>query len=154
MRNRFLFLTGLSLLLCTGFTQSFAQDASRRVPWTPDQVVEPAELAARINTDTALLILNTGPVDDIRNAVNIGAVQEKKNLRKMKQMLRKVPRDKEIVFYCGCCAMATCPNILPAYNLLREMGFTNFKILDIKETLAEDWMSKGYPMAAQTGGGQ
>lgn len=126
---------------------SFSQDSASVFPWTPDQVMEPAGLAAKIKNGDAVLILNTGPVDDIRGAVNIGPVEEKKNLRKLKRYLRDIPKDQEIVFYCGCCAMAGCPNIKPAYYLLKKEGFTRFKILDIKETLAEDWISKGYPMA-------
>lgn len=141
----------LGLLLCFfifGLQNSFAQDSQNR-PWTKDQVVEPAQLAAEITADSAgnILILNTGPVDDIKGAVNIGAVEYKKNVRKLKKYLRNVPKDKAIVFYCGCCKMETCPNIVPAFELLKKEGFTNFKILNIEENLSEDWVSKGYPMA-------
>jgi len=78
----------LGLLLCFfifGLQNSFAQGSQNR-PWTKDQVVEPAQLAAEIRADSAgnILILNTGPVDDIKGAVNIGAVEYKKNVRKLK----------------------------------------------------------------------
>lgn len=125
----------------------FGQNSGRSFPWTADQVMEPADLVAKIKSGDSILILNTGPVDDIRGAVNIGPVEEKRNVRKLKAYLRNVPKDTPIVFYCGCCAMATCPNIKPAFYLLKKQGFTHFKILDIKETLATDWISKGYPMA-------
>jgi hypothetical protein len=125
----------------------FGQNGAESFPWASNQVMEPAELAAAIKSGDSVLILNTGPVDDIQGAVNIGPVEEKKNLRKLKKYLRVIPKDKEIVFYCGCCAMATCPNIKPAFYLLQKQGFTHFKILDIKETLAADWISKGYPMS-------
>lgn len=139
------------LLLCFfifGLQNSFAQDNLNR-PWTKDQVIEPAQLATKITSDSAghILILNTGPVDDIKGAVNIGPVEYKKNVRKLKKYLQNIPKDQAIVFYCGCCSMETCPNIVPAFNLLKKEGFTNFKILNIEENLSEDWISKGYPMA-------
>lgn len=140
-------LTGL---FCNMTICSFGQDTTKSFPWTSDQVIEPATLAAELNSDSAanLLILNTGPVNDIKDAVNIGPVEERKNVRKLKRFLKDVPRDKPIVFYCGCCSMETCPNIVPAFELLKKKGFTNFKILDIKENLSEEWIAKGYPMAS------
>ena len=92
------------------------------------------------------LILNTGPVNDIKNAVNIGAVEEKKNVKKLKKYLKNIPKDTPIVYYCGCCPFATCPNLLPAARLLEKMGFTNYRALDLPKSLKLDWMEKGYPM--------
>ena len=90
--------------------------------------------------------MNIGPVDDIKDAVNIGAIEHKKELKKLKKYLKHQDKDRAIVFYCGCCSMETCPNIKPAYALLDKMNFTNFKILNIEENLKIDWMDKGYPM--------
>jgi hypothetical protein len=138
----------LALLFCIIVSPVFGQNKISHFPWTADQVIEPAVLASEIKSDSAnnILILNTGPVDDIKGAVNIGAVEEKKNIRKLKRFLKDIPKDQAIVFYCGCCNMQTCPNIVPAFNLLKKEGFTHFKILDIKENLSEEWISKGYPM--------
>ncbi len=110
--------------------------------------IQPDSLATAINTgaDSAILILNTGPVDDILHAINIGAVSEKPNLKKLKKYLKDVPKDKEIVIYCGCCPFATCPNLDPAYDLLSSMKFENFKILKLDDDLKMDWIDKGYPM--------
>lgn len=141
-----IFALCLSVFVFCG-QNSFAQDSQNR-PWTQDQVLQPEQLAAEIAADSAtnILILNTGPVDDIKGAVNIGAVEYKKNVRKLKKFLRNIPKDQAIVFYCGCCKMETCPNIVPAFDLLKKEGFTNFKILNIEENLSEDWIAKGYPM--------
>lgn len=116
---------------------------------TGRQYIEPLELATLLESPDAgnILILNTGPVDDIKGAVNIGAVSEAKNLKKLKKLLRKQPKDKEIVIYCGCCPLAGCPNIQPAYDLLASMSFTNYKVLRLNEDLKVDWIEKGYPMA-------
>lgn len=151
-QKRILQRSFFALLFCIIVSPVFGQNKTSHFPWTADQVIEPATLASEIKADAAnnILILNTGPVDDIKGAVNIGAVEEKKNIRKLKRFLKDVPKDKSIVFYCGCCNMETCPNIVPAFDLLKKEGFTNFKILDIKENLSEEWISKGYPMPGTT----
>ena len=111
--------------------------------------IEPLELATLLESPDAgnTLILNTGPVNDIKGATNIGAVSEAKNLKKLRKLLRKQPKDKEIIIYCGCCPLASCPNIQPAYDMLEEMSFTNYKVLRLDEDLKVDWIDKGYPMA-------
>ena len=140
------------LFACFILASAFQKkDDTAANPWTADQVIQPAALAQEITADSTqhLLVLNIGPVDDIKGAVNIGPVEKKKNLRALKRFLKKQPKDKEIVFYCGCCEMETCPNILPAFEILDKMGFTNFKILNIEKNLDQDWISKGYPMAGK-----
>lgn len=136
------------LLLCTFILGSSFQQKEDGNPWTKAQVIQPAELVNELSMDSTgkILVLNIGPVDDIENAVNIGAIEHKKELKKLKKYLKHQDKDRAIVFYCGCCSMETCPNIKPAYALLDKMGFTNFKILNIEDNLKIDWMDKGYPM--------
>ncbi|WP_162902956.1 rhodanese-like domain-containing protein [Taibaiella koreensis] len=117
--------------------------------WKEKQLADPVALAGRIaKGDTSnLLILNTGPVEDIQGAVNIGAVEDAKNLAKLKDYLQPVARDKEVILYCGCCPLSVCPNLHPAYDMLRAMHFTNYKVLRLTHDLQEDWIDKGYPVA-------
>lgn len=131
-----------SLLFCSGMVTAQELDGTRKT-------IMPDSLAALMTSgaDSNILILNTGPVDDILHAVSIGAVSETKNLKKLKKYLNKVDRDKEIVIYCGCCPFAGCPNINPAYNLLAKMGFTHFRVLRLDDDLKMDWIDKGYPLA-------
>ena len=49
----------------------------------------------------------------------------------LKEAVEKLPRDREIVIYCGCCPWDKCPNMQPAFAALREMGFTKAKALFI-----------------------
>jgi thiosulfate/3-mercaptopyruvate sulfurtransferase len=51
-------------------------------------------------------------------------------LRKHVQSLprKQVHRD----LYCGCCPWSHCPNVKPADDALRAMGFTNVKVLYIR----------------------
>lgn len=118
--------------------------------WQPDQLISPEVLVQKIKSGEAthMLILNTGPVENIPGAVNIGEVEKAANVKKLAKFLADQPRDKEIVIYCGCCPLAGCPNIAPAYKKLEQMKFTNFKILNLPQDLQEDWIDKGYPMPA------
>ena len=75
-----------------------------------------------------------------------GAASKAEGLVGLKKLVAKLPRNQEIVIYCGCCPWNDCPNIRPAFQTLKEMGFTNLKVLDIPERLGDDWTAKGYPI--------
>lgn len=66
------------------------------------------------------------------------------NLRQRANLLRK---NSAIVLYCGCCPWNHCPNLNPAYDALRQMGFTNVKVLYLANNFGVDWVDKGYPVA-------
>jgi rhodanese-related sulfurtransferase len=116
--------------------------------WKEKQLITPEALLEQITKgDTAnLLLLNTGPVEDIKGAVTIGAVEDAKNLAKLKEYLKDVPKNKQVIIYCGCCPLSVCPNLKPAYNTLKEMEFKNYKVLKLTHDLQEDWIDKGYPI--------
>ena len=92
------------------------------------------------------MIFNIGPVQQIKGAVAIGPASAQANLDKLKKQLTKLPKDKEIVIYCGCCPFRRCPNVRPAFELLKQMKFTNAKLLNLPTNLNDDWISKSYPM--------
>lgn len=116
-------------------------------PWKEKQLVRPEILAERIrNGDTAnLILLNTGPVEDIAGAVTIGAVEDPAHLAQLRTYLQSVPKDKEIIIYCGCCPISLCPNLRPAWEVLQQEHFRNYKVLRLVHDLQEDWIDKGYP---------
>ncbi|MBZ0097677.1 MAG: rhodanese-like domain-containing protein, partial [Taibaiella sp.] len=93
-----------------------------------------------------IVVFNIGPSGKIKGAVNIGATQETDNLALLKKELEPLPRETEVVIYCGCCPFNHCPNIRPAFELLNEMKFTNAKLLNLPKNLKVDWINKGYPM--------
>ena len=57
-----------------------------------------------------------------------------------------LPRSTSIVLYCGCCPWNRCPNVGPAYQLLREMGFTQVKVLYLANNFGDDWVNRGFPV--------
>jgi rhodanese-related sulfurtransferase len=67
-------------------------------------------------------------------------------LAALEKLVAKLPRNQQIVIYCGCCPWKNCPNMTPAFEALKEMGFVNLKALDIPERLGDDWTAKGYPI--------
>ena len=140
-------MTALLLLLLTvGFNKKQTE------PWRQDQLLAPEDLAAIINSsnDVKPLIVSIGPAGLIRNAVETGAAHEKESLNKLKALLSKEKKDRDIVIYCGCCPFKNCPNIRPAFTLLNSMKFTNQKLLDLPHNLKVDWIDHGYPMNGRT----
>jgi hypothetical protein len=49
------------------------------------------------------------------------------------------------VLYCGCCPWDKCPNVRPAYDALKKMGFLQLKVLRMNQDFARDWVEKGLP---------
>lgn len=75
-----------------------------------------------------------------------GPASEPGTLQKLRERVQPLARNKFIVLYCGCCPWDHCPNLKPADDALRAMGFTNVKVLYIPNNIATDWRDKGYPM--------
>jgi thiosulfate/3-mercaptopyruvate sulfurtransferase len=147
-----LFLT-LALLMNTHAMHSPAQpDGSTSAipqpadPWTPAQLLAPAGLAARIEKHDAPLILCVGPSAIIKGSVEVGPAHDPANLDKLRTLLAKENTQKEIVIYCGCCPFLHCPNVRPAFALLKTMHFTNARLLDLSHNIRIDWIDHGYPV--------
>jgi hypothetical protein len=125
-----------------------------RVPSKPplDRMLAPAELAKTLADPAAKkpLILFVGPeqlyVKHIPGAKNAGEAGEPEGLATFTAMITPLPRDTDIVIYCGCCPPRNCPNIKPAWAKLAELGFTNARVLDLPQTFRADWREKGYPV--------
>lgn len=134
------------ILITVGFTALVGLTGSE--PWQPIQLIEPAELAEKINTSGASkpLIISIGPAASIKTSVAIGPGSEPENLDKLAQLVSKEPKTREIVIYCGCCPFNHCPNIRPAFTKLNELGFKNHKLLNLSKNLKTDWIDKGYPV--------
>ncbi|MEI6898671.1 MAG: rhodanese-like domain-containing protein [Bacteroidota bacterium] len=143
MKTRNLILSILITLSSAGTL--FAQNGE---PWSSKQIMDPASLALTLNDPKAPkpAIFNIGPIEQIKGAIRIGATRDKTNLDALRAQLSKLPKNKAIVIYCGCCPFQRCPNIRPAFELLNELKFTNAKLLNLSTNLNVDWISKGYPM--------
>jgi thiosulfate/3-mercaptopyruvate sulfurtransferase len=140
MRKKSIFAVLIVILLV-------AFQRTEKDPWSDQQLMLPATLAAKINKGgNGPVIFNIGPSGKIKSSVHIGPTQDEAGMDKLKANLGKLPRNTEVVIYCGCCPFKNCPNIRPAFALLKEMKFTNAYLLDIPKNLKVDWIDKGYPM--------
>lgn len=125
-------------------------NAQAPVNWTKDQLLEPLELAKKLEASKDLpLIYSVGPGALIPHSITIGMTNDEKNLEAFKKGLSGVPKDANIVVYCGCCPFEHCPNVRPAIAALKELHFTNYKLLNLSHNLKTDWIDKGYPLLKQ-----
>lgn len=147
-------ITFLSLFAMTVMAFAFQSFSKQQVkePWTTNQLMAPADLAKVINDKNAKqpLVFSIGPGAIIKGSIDIGPAQDKENLAKLKDRLSKLPKDANIVIYCGCCPFEHCPNIRPAFQLLNEMKFTNQKLLGLQKNIKVNWIDKGYPVAEKS----
>ncbi|HSU61366.1 MAG TPA: rhodanese-like domain-containing protein [Bryobacteraceae bacterium] len=128
---------------------SWAQKAAD--PWAPNQLLQPAVLAEMLRKGERPVIIAVGfPVlfrqRHIAHSQLAGPASKPEGLTQLKAAVAKLPKNTRIVIYCGCCPMAQCPNIRPAYSTLKELGYTNIHVLDLPVNFHTDWEEKGYPV--------
>jgi len=125
-----------------------------RYPWTQAQTVDAAafarEIAAARGPDRPL-VAYTGPpflygVGRIPGAVMLGVAASPAGVRALQAWAEPLPRTSNIVVYCGCCPLDDCPNLIPAFSRLRDMGFTRVRVLILPRSFGADWASPGYPV--------
>ena len=126
--------------------QSFTDQQSKE-PWTEKQLLQPADLAKTLNDPNSKkpILLSIGFGGGIKGSKEMGAARDKEGMDHLKKELSTLPKNSDIVVYCGCCPFDHCPNVRPAFNLLNEMKFTNHKLLNLTHNLKTDWIDKGYP---------
>lgn len=131
-----------------GFNDHGINAQEQQEPWAQEQLLPPSELAEILNDPNKKdpLIFSLGYGGNIKGTIEIGETSEKEGLESLKKELQKVPRNAEIVVYCGCCPLDICPNVRPAFSLLNEMDFKNHYLLNLAENLKIDWLDKNYPV--------
>lgn len=115
--------------------------------------IAPAALAARMDDVAAgkIAVLYVGPDalferGHIPGARKIGEAGSAAGRRALADAIAAVPKETEIVVYCGCCPVKNCPNIRPASASIRASGRTNAHVLDLPTRFATDWADKAYPV--------
>jgi hypothetical protein len=141
-------ISGVVVLIALVLSCSSFRKKTDNQPWTEKQLLAPAELADMLNSGKMenTYIFNIGPAGKIKNSVAIGATEDEGNLEQLKEKLTQIPKSAEVIIYCGCCPFEHCPNVRPAFNLLKEMKFANARLLNLPKNLKADWIDKGYPM--------
>lgn len=117
-------------------------------PWSAKDVLQPAEAAAQLASKP--LVIHVGfPVlyraAHIEDSQYAGPGSKADGIDVLKKAVAGQPKDRAILLYCGCCPWDKCPNVRPAFAALREMGYSNVKVMEVPENLKADWIDKGYP---------
>jgi hypothetical protein len=139
-------LVAILLLAAAAFSQQ------PEGPWPQSAVLEPADLAAILESpsgESPTILCVAFPVlyraRHIRNAIFAGPTAKPEGIEALKKAVAGLDKDTDLVIYCGCCPMEKCPNVRPAYSLLKEMGFTRVQVLNIPTNMPTDWYAKNYP---------
>jgi thiosulfate/3-mercaptopyruvate sulfurtransferase len=121
--------------------------AGSKVLMQPQELVQ----ALKAGQGTKPLVFYVGPEmfyqqSHIPGAEFVGPAGRPEGLKKLHDRAASLPHSTFIVIYCGCCPWSHCPNIHPAYNELKRMGFTHVRVLFLETSFGTDWAEKGYPV--------
>lgn len=81
----------------------------------------------------------------IKGSQYAGAGSQLAGLQLLERTVANLPKDRFIVLYCGCCPWNRCPNVGPAFDRLRDLGYSRVKVLYLPSNFGDDWVAKGYP---------
>ena len=156
-------LAAIALLCSVGVLAASRPPASKRPAaganqasggFRPAQLIQPAELIKEMKEPKGVrpIILHVGfeflyQGGHVPGAIFAGPASRPAGLAKLRQTAERIPRNHEVVIYCGCCPMSRCPNIHPAYAALKKMGFQHLLVLNLPTDFAHDWAMKGFPMS-------
>ena len=131
----------------------FVLAANTEHPITPSDLIAPSQMNSQLAAVKSgkIVLIHVGfhtmyLMAHIPGSQYAGAASRPDALAALKKLVANLPRNQQIVIYCGCCPWNNCPNIRPAFEALKEMGFVNLKALDIPQRLGDDWTAKGYPI--------
>ena len=117
-------------------------------------LIQPKDLTAQLQAKgPGPVIFHVGPnvlyrSKHIPASIYAGPGGRPDGLDLLKAAAGKLPRDRDVVVYCGCCPWDLCPNVKPAVDLLRQMGFTHVKALYLPTNFKADWIDLAYPVEA------
>jgi hypothetical protein len=144
-----IFVGIVSILITTGLhAQSSNPMSTAVIP--SDHLVQPEQLNHELQIHPqGVLILQVGSrvlfeEAHIPGAEYAGPASQSEGREILRKRVAKLPRNRGIVIYCGCCPWNRCPNLGPAWNLLAQMGFTHVRALYLANNFGADWVAKGF----------
>jgi hypothetical protein len=142
-------VAGNILALAALLMASAASSDTPADPWPNGDLIEPAALDAALRAPVPPAVICVAfPVLDrqrhIAGAQFAGPTGKPQGLDALRKAVAGLPKDTDIVIYCGCCPMQKCPNVRPAYRLLKELAFRHVRVLDVPTNFHDDWAAKGY----------
>ncbi len=153
IHRRMAFLLAIVGMVIGTVESAPARQSNSAAGWSEGQLIEPAALVSKLRAPlrNRAVILQVGfrvlyEGAHIPGAIYAGPASTREGLELLKQTAARIPRDRQVVIYCGCCPLDRCPNARPAYDALTKMGFHNLRVLDLPQDFEHDWVSKGYPV--------
>ncbi|HEX5483095.1 MAG TPA: rhodanese-like domain-containing protein [Terriglobia bacterium] len=120
-------------------------------PWKQSQLIAPRDLVHELSSSSGKkpVIVCVGfqflyQGAHIPGAIWEGPARDAAGIARLKHWAHSVPKGAPVIIYCGCCPFDRCPNIRPAFEVLRKAGLTNVRVLYIEHDFAKDWVEKGY----------
>jgi hypothetical protein len=96
-------------------------------PWARNELIEPSELADLLKSPHSepTVISVAFPVlyrqRHILHAKLAGPGNKPEGIQELRALVAGLPKNADLVLYCGCCPMDRCPNIRPAYQTLKDL---------------------------------
>jgi len=147
------FLLSSTLAVLSAFFAAATLRAKPDDPWTPQQTVQPADFAQELQQEkdpyptviyVGMKTLYEGA--HIPGAVFYGPGSTDRGLAELKRFASTLPRNSDVVLYCGCCPLEKCPNLRPAFTALQASGFARLRVLILPSSFNIDWVEKGFPV--------
>ena len=82
----------------------------------------------------------------IPGAVFYGPGSTEQGITDLKKYAATLPKNSNVVLYCGCCPLEKCPNLRPAFTAIGDLGFARLRVLILPTSFSTDWVEKGYPI--------
>jgi len=127
-------------------------DGAPADPQIPSKQLMTPEALTQLLKVSKPLMLQVGPRSiflqaHIPGSEYVGSTSSPEGLDALRTRVKSLPKDTMIVLYCGCCPWERCPNVHPAYKALRNLGYSDVRVLYIAHDFGADWVNKGYPTA-------
>jgi rhodanese-related sulfurtransferase len=150
MHSKHTLIKGLVLAM---FLSVAVMAADNPATIAPSDLMKPEQLSTQLSAVKTgkIVLIHVGfhtmyEMAHIPGSKYAGAASQAEGVAGLQKLVASLPRNQQIVIYCGCCPWSHCPNIRPAFAALKAMGFTNVKALDIPQRFGDDWTAKGYPV--------
>jgi hypothetical protein len=122
-------------------------------PWSAKQTVQAADFAKELQQekDPYPTVIYVGMKTlyeggHIPGAVFYGPGSTEQGLADLKKFAAALPKNSDVVLYCGCCPLEKCPNLRPAFSALKDSGLARLRVLLLPTSFNSDWVEKGFPI--------
>jgi len=122
-------------------------------PWTAKETVQPADFAKELQQEKhpypTVIYVGVKTLYEgahIPGAVFYGPGSTEPGLAGLKKFAAALPKNSNVVLYCGCCPLEKCPNLRPAFTVLKDIGFVRLRVLILPTSFNTDWVEKGFPV--------